>query len=160
LPVEVTRPAPGLLEMSDLELACAYEPAERGGAFDKPSFTVLPNPLRRIEAGTPLAVYFETYGLTPDETGHSQMTVEYSVRSLAEDKRFFVRKWMSPRRQEPVVQVVRDDEVAGRVRFQYVTATLTQATPGPYRLEVTITDRATQRTVQKSLDFLLVKPSD
>ena len=160
MPVQVTRPAAGLLELSDLELACAYEPAERGGPFDKPSFTVLPNPLRKIEAGTPVAVYFETYGLTPDETGHSQLTVEYSVTSLREDKRFFVRKWLNPRREEPLVQVVRDDEVAGRVRFQYVTAALAQATPGPYRLEVSITDKTTLRTAKKSLDFLLVPPSE
>jgi hypothetical protein len=160
MPIEVTRPEPGLLEMSDLELACAYEPAERGGPFDKPSFTVLPNPLRKIEAGTPVAVYFETYGLTPDETGHSQMTVEYSVTSLRKDSRFFMRKWFNPRREEPVVQVLRDDEVAGRVRFQYVTASLSQAAPGPYRLEVTITDRTTQRTAKKMLDFLLVPPSE
>jgi hypothetical protein len=160
MPFEVTRPAAGLLEISDLELACAYEPAERGGPFDKPSFTVLPNPLRRIEAGTPLAVYFETYGLTPDETGHSQMTVEYSVTSLRKDSRFFMRKWFNPRKETPVVQVVRDDEVAGRVRFEYVTAALSEAAPGPYRLEVSITDRTTQRTVTKDLDFLLVRPSE
>jgi GWxTD domain-containing protein len=160
IPVELTRPEAGLLEMSDLELACAYEPAERGGPFDKPSFTVLPNPLRKIEAGTPVAVYFETYGLTPDETGHSQITVEYSMASLRQDKRFFVRKWLNPRHEVPVVQVVRDDDVAGRVRFEYVTAALAQATPGPYRLEVSITDRATQRTVKKDLDFLLVPASE
>jgi len=156
VPVEVTHPQAGLLEMSDLELACAYEPEERGGPFDKPSFTVLPNPLRRVEAGTPVAVYFEAYGLTPDETGHSQMTVEYSVRSIAEDKRFFLRKWVAPRREDPIVQVVRDDEVAGRVRLEYVSASMTQAAPGPYRLDVTVTDRATQRAAHKTLDFLLV----
>jgi len=160
VPVEVARPQAGLLEMSDLELACAYEPEERGGPFDKPSFTVLPNPLRKVETGTPVAVYFEAYGLTPDETGHSQMTVEYSVRSIASDKRFFIRKWMAPRREDPVVQVVRDDEVAGRVRLQYVSAAMTQAAPGPYRLDVTVTDRATQRTVHKTLDFLLVPPEE
>jgi len=88
------------------------------------------------------------------------MTVQYSVTSLRKDSRFFMRKWFNPRREEPVVQVVRDDEVAGRVRFQYVTASLSQATPGPYRLEVSITDRTTLRTTKRALDFLLVPPSE
>ena len=156
LPARVTRPAAGALEISDLELACAYEPEERGGPFDKPSFTVLPNPLRQIERGTPLGVYFETYGLTPDESGRSQITVSYAVRSIAPDKRLFFRKWVNPRRSDPTVQVVRDDEVPGRARFQYVTAELKEAKPGPYRLEVSITDKTTGAVAKKELDFEIV----
>jgi hypothetical protein len=96
------------------------------------------------------------YGLTPDESGRSQITVAYAVRSLRSDKRPFFVKWVNPRREEPAVQVVRDDEVAGRVRFQYVTAELREAEPGPYRMEVAITDRATGATAKKLLDFEVV----
>jgi GWxTD domain-containing protein len=153
LPVRVSRPAAGQLEMSDLELVCSYDPELRGGPFDKTAFTVLPDPLHAIERGSPLGVYFEIYGLTPDENGRSLVSVEYTVTSIRPDKRPFFVRWVDPRKAQPKVQVLREDEVPGRIRFQYVTADLSANEPGPYRLDVRVEDRRTGYIVKKAADF-------
>ena len=46
--------------------------------------------------------------------------------------------------------------MAGRARYQYVSANLAEQAPGPYRIQVTVTDLANNVSVTKSLDFELV----
>jgi hypothetical protein len=81
--------------------------------------------------------------------------VAYTVRSLLPDKRPFFVKWVNPRRDEARVQVVREDEVRGRVRYQFVSAALTDAEPGPYRVEVEVADKLSGQTARRSLDFTI-----
>lgn len=153
LPVRVVPPLAGRVEISDIELSCQYDPDPAGGPFDKTSFRVLPNPLRDQPRGSPLGVYFEIYGLTPDESGRSQVSVEYTVRSLTPDRRPFFVQWFDPRRNQPRIQVVREDEVPGRVRFQYVSADLSELSAGPYRLEVKVEDKNSGLVAVKRADF-------
>jgi len=153
LPLRVQWALPGKLEVSDLELACAYRSEPDGSGFDKMTFGVVPDPRREVPAGRPLGVYFEIYGLVPDDAGRGQLALEYTVRSLRPDKRPFFAKWVNPRREEPRVQTVREDEVPGRVRYQYVSVDLEDPAPGPYRLEVRVTDRVSGQVAAKSLDF-------
>jgi hypothetical protein len=49
------------------------------------------------------------------------------------------------------------DDVPGRARFQYVSANLKGESPGPYRIDVTVTDLASNEVVKKSIDFELVE---
>jgi hypothetical protein len=156
IPVRVSRPSAGALELSDLELSCQYDPDARGGPFDKTAFRVLPDPLHAVPRGDPLGVYFEIYGLTPDESGRSQVSVEYTVRSIAPDKRPFFIRWADPRRNQPRVQVLREDETPGRVRFQYVRADVSTMPPGPYRLEVRVQDQRTGTVAVKRSDFRIL----
>ena len=153
LPVRVLWPLPGKLEISDLELACEYRPDLDGGAFDKLTYGVVPDPLREIPSGRPLGVYFEIYGLLPDDAGRAQLTVEYTVRSRRPDRRPFFSQWVNPRRDEPRVQTVREGEVPGRVRYQYVSLDLEDPLLGPYELEVRVTDRNSGQVAVRSLEF-------
>ena len=84
------------------------------------------------------------------------MSIEYQIQSTRKDKRPFFVKILNPKKNDPVVNVAKVDEVAGRARFQYVSANLAEQAPGPYRIQVTVTDLANNVSVTKSLDFELI----
>ena len=147
----------GRVELSDLELACARGDGAPDDPFAKADGTIIPDPLRRVARDQPLGVYFEIYNLVSDASGMSRFSFEYVIRSTRKDRRPFFVKAVNPRRNDPVVSVERSDEVAGRARFQYVTANLAQQEPGPYRIEVSVVDAATGFRTVRGLDFELVR---
>jgi GWxTD domain-containing protein len=153
LPLAVAPLLPGRLEVSDLEIACDLLPEASGGPFDKFAFAVVPNPGHRVRRDQPLRVYFEVYGLVPDEAGRSRLEMEYSVRTIAEDGRPFFLKWFDRKSRTPRVQVTREDETPGRARFQFVSADLENPDPGPYRLDVQVTDLQSGQVAARSVSF-------
>jgi len=157
LPVTVTAPLGGRLEVSDLELACGVDAGRRSTPFEKTDYAVYPNPLARAPRDQPFGFYFEVYNLVSDDKGKAQVSIEYQIQSTRKDRRPFFLKVVNPRKTDPVVNVAKVDEVAGRARFQYVSANLDKQTPGPYRIDVTVTDLTSNAAVKKSLDFELVE---
>ncbi len=147
---------PGRVELSDLELACSREAGTRASAFTKNEDSIVPNPRRRVARDQSFGMYFEIYNLVSDANGRSQVGIEYTIRSQRRDRRPFFLKVVNPRRNDPVINVERSDEIPGRARFQYVSANLAAQPVGPYRIEVTATDEATGLTATKGLDFELV----
>jgi GWxTD domain-containing protein len=156
MPFQVTDPLPGKLELSDLELACEFIPDTLGGPFDKSLYAILPSPRHEIAREQPLGVYFEIYGLVPDESGFSTLSIEYTVSSAEPDKRPFFMKLFNPGNGDPRVQAVHTDETPGRARFQYVSTDLENPEPGPYRLEIKVTDENTNQVAVKMIDFTVV----
>jgi hypothetical protein len=148
---------PGRIELSDLELACARGEATTDDAFAKIDGTIVPDPLRVVTREQPMGVYFEIYNLVTDTAGRSRFSFEYEIRSTRKDRRPFFLKAVNPRRNDPVVSVERSDEVAGRARFQYVTANLAGQEPGPYRIEVAVVDSLTGFRTVRGLDFELTR---
>ena len=147
---------PGRIELSDLELACTREPGLRADAFRKIDFAVVPNPRGRVARDQPFGIYFEIYHLVSDAAGRSRVSFEYAIRSTRKDRRPFFIKVVNPKNRDPVIRVERSDEVAGRARFQYVTADVAGQPTGPYRIEVTAIDETTGLKATKGLDFELV----
>jgi GWxTD domain-containing protein len=156
LPVNVTRPLAGKLELSDLELACEFIPDTTGGPFDKNLYAILPTARHEIASERPLGVYFEVYGLVPDETGYSKLSIEYTVSSTEQDERPFFLKLFNPGNSDPRVQAVHTEETPGRARFQYVSTELENPEPGPYKLEIKVTDEHSGQVAMKSVDFTVV----
>jgi len=154
--VTVTASQPGRLEVSDLELACGVDPGRRATPFAKTDYAVYPNPLSRAPRDQPFGFYFEVYNLVTGDAGTGQVSIEYQIQSTRKDRRPFFLKIVNPRKNDPVVNVSKVDDVPGRARFQYVSANLKQQPPGPYRIDVTVTDLASNVSVRKSLDFELV----
>ncbi|MEO6462251.1 MAG: GWxTD domain-containing protein [Candidatus Eisenbacteria bacterium] len=147
---------PGRVELSDFELACSREPGTRASAFTKNDDSIVPNPRRRVARDQPFGIYFEIYNLVSDANGRSRVAIEYTIRSSRKDRRPFFLKVVNPRKNDPVVNVERSDEIPGRARFQYVSANLAAQAPGPYRIEVKATDEASGASATKGLDFELV----
>ncbi len=157
VPVTVVPSQSGKLEISDLELACGQEAGRRNTPFAKTNYSVYPNPLARAPRDQPFGFYFEVYNLVSDEAGRGQLSIEYQIQSTRKDRRPFFLKVVNPRKNDPVVSVANVDEVPGRARFQYVSANLSEQAPGPYRIDVTVTDLTSSVVVKKSLAFDLVE---
>jgi hypothetical protein len=156
MPIEISEPFPGKLEMSDLELACEFIPDTLGGPFDKSLYAILPSPRHEVARERPLGVYFEIYGLVPDESGYSKLSIEYTIRSAEPDKRPFFLKIFNPGNDHPRVHAIHTEETPGRSRFQYVSTDLENPEPGPYRLEIKVTDQNSNQVAAKSVDFTIV----
>jgi GWxTD domain-containing protein len=156
LPIHVSPPLAGKLELSDLELACEFIPDTTGGPFDKSLYAILPTARNEIASGRPLGVYFEIYGLIPDETGYSKLSIEYTVSSAEPDERPFFLKLFNPGNGDPRVQAVHTEQTPGRARFQYVSTELDDPEPGPYTLEIKVTDENSHQVAMKTIDFTVV----
>jgi hypothetical protein len=157
VPVKVTAAGSGQLEVSDLELACGVDAGRRNSPFAKTDYAVYPNPLGRAARDQPFGFYFEVYNLVTDQAGKAQVSIEYQIQSTRKDRRPFFLKVVNPRKNDPVINVAKVDEVPGRARFQYVSANLSAQAPGPFRVDVTVTDLASNAMVKRSLDFELVQ---
>jgi len=156
VPVTVTAAMPGRLEISDLELACGIDAGKRATPFAKTDYAVYPNPMAQAPRDQPFGFYFEVYNLVSNDAGAGQLSIEYQIQSTRKDKRPFFVKIVNPKKNDPVVNVAKVDEVAGRARYQYVSANLAEQAPGPYRIQVTVTDLSSNISATKSLDFELV----
>lgn len=147
---------PGRLEVSDLELACGFDPERGETPFAKTDYAVYPNPLKRVPRDQSFGFYFEIYNLIADDENRSQVSIEYTIRSTKKDKRPFFVKFVDPKKRDPVLDVSRVNDVPGRARYQYVSANLAGQQTGPYRIEVKVTDLSNTFSVVRGLDFELV----
>jgi hypothetical protein len=154
---EVPPPQPGNIELSDLELACGFEAGPSHTPFTKTDYAVVPNPMARVPRDDPFGFYFEIYNLVTGADSRAQVATEYTIRSTKKDRRPFFVKWVASKRNDAAIVVSRTDDVPGRARFQYVSANLAGQAPGPYRIEVEVSDPATGRKATRSLDFELVE---
>ncbi|MGH7726065.1 MAG: tetratricopeptide repeat protein [Candidatus Eiseniibacteriota bacterium] len=154
--VLVSPSLPGRLEVSDLELACGMDPGRRDTPFAKTEYAVYPNPLRQVPRDQSFGFYFEIYNLITNDENQSQVSIEYTIKSTKKDKRPFFVKFVDPKKRDPVLEVARVNDVAGRARYQYVSASLAGQPVGPYRIEVKVTDLANTYSVTRAMEFELV----
>jgi GWxTD domain-containing protein len=122
------------LAMSDVVVTCGLPTGPVG------TVRLDPNPSGHVEPGEPLVAYFEVYHLARGADGEGRFEYETSVRSATPDRRVWLQRWLSPKREGEGLGFTRQDKVLGTVRRQYVSVPLTGLLPGHYRLEVTVRD--------------------
>jgi GWxTD domain-containing protein len=145
-PVRIEVPD-GTLSMSDLVVTCGLPPAPQA------SVRLDPNPTGQVAAGAPLVAYFETYHLARGPDGTGRFEYETTVRSAARDRRMWIQRWLSPKREGETLGVTRQDAVLGTVRRQYVSVPVQDLPPGRYRLDVTVRDVLTGDERRSSVEF-------
>lgn len=143
----VLAPPDSALAMSDLVVTCGLPPAPQT------SVRLDPNPTGRVAAGEPLVAYFEVYHLARGPDGTGRFEYETTVRSAARDRRMWIQRWLSPRREGEALGVTRQDAVLGTVRRQYLSVPVQDLPPGRYRLDVTVRDVLTGDERRRSAEF-------
>ena len=133
------------LAMSDLVLADFIGPAQVS-RFDRGHLHVSPNPFMRFSTQQPVFVYFELYRLGLDANDLTQFTVEYT---LTPQKR--------RRRNRAALSIRTDRSTEAPSPVEYTEIDVRKVDPGPYTLTVTITDKITGETRQRSRPLELVK---
>jgi hypothetical protein len=115
------------LAMSDVVVTCGLPTGPVG------TVRLDPNPSGHVEPGDPLVAYFEVYHLARGSDGEGRFEYETSVRSATPDRRVWLQRWLSPKREGEGLGFTRQDKVLGTVRRQYVSVPLTGLMPGRYR---------------------------
>jgi GWxTD domain-containing protein len=123
-----------VLGVSDLVVTCGLPPSP------VTSVRLAANPSASVRADEPLVAYFEVYHLTVGPNGQGRFEYETAVRSATRDKRVWLQRLLSPRREGQSLGVTRQDAVLGTVRRQYVSLPVQSLPPGRWRLEVTVRD--------------------
>jgi hypothetical protein len=144
------------LNMSDIELAYAIEPATPGGEFNKGLFSVVPNPLRRCPVELPLHVYFEAYNLTMDWNGSTSYSIEYGLAKVQSSKAFLAGIFSSNKKTTITVR----SERSGKKDWsaEHVDIDVSKLEPGKYELRVKLTDKPTGISVSRSLEVEIYEP--
>jgi len=137
------------LAMSDVVVTCGLP------AGPVSSVRLDPNPSAHVEVGQPLVAYFEVYHLARGADGEGRFEYETAVRSATPDRRIWLQRLLSPKRDGENLGFTRQDKVLGTVRRQYVSVPLTGLPPGRYRLEVTVRDVLTGDERRSAAEFWL-----
>ena len=145
----VIHAADSSLGMSDVVVTCGLPAGPVG------SVRLDPNPSGHVAPGDPLVAYFEVYHLTRGADGEGRFEYETSIRSATPDRRVWLQRWLSPRREGEGLGFTRQDKVLGTVRRQYVSVPVTGLMPGRYLLEVTVRDVLTRDERRASVEFTL-----
>ena len=106
-----------------------------------------------MSPGEPLVAYFEVYHLALGTEGQARFEYETAVRSAARDRRMWIQRWLSPRREGESLGVTRQDVVLGTVRRQYLSVPVQDLPEGRYRLDVTVRDVLTGEERRRSAEF-------
>jgi GWxTD domain-containing protein len=114
-----------------------------------------PNPSAHVAPGDPLVAYFEVYHLARGPDGEGRFEYETSIRSATPDRRIWLQRWLSPRKEGQNLGFTRQDKVLGTVRRQYVSVPLSGLLPGRYLLEVTVRDVLSGDERREVVEFVL-----
>jgi GWxTD domain-containing protein len=144
------------LNMSDIELAYAIEPATPGNEFNKGVLSVVPNPLRRSSIDRPLHVYFEAYNLTKDPTGRTSYTIEYGLTRVESPKSFLSGIFSSDKKTTITVRPERSGNKDWSA--EHIDIDVSKLVPGKYELRVKLTDKPTGISISRSLKVEIYQP--
>jgi GWxTD domain-containing protein len=145
-------PRNGSPDISDIQFASSIRNAEAGSRFAKGDLQVVPHPARAYRVPFPISFYFEIYGLDTDDDEKAFYRVEYRIVPLEK------------RRRGPILQDVPaivssafETSGYGSMQPQRLSIETKELWKGPFRLEVTVTDRRSFRTATRSADFSVLK---
>jgi GWxTD domain-containing protein len=126
--------------LSDVVVTCG---AASALVLGQTSGHVEPDPHARVEAGDPLTVYFEIYGLTPGTGGSSRFEYVCTVSSLERDKRGWITRMLAGSQTPDPVEARREETTRGPVRRQFFSVPIESLPPGRYQVEVRVRDLVT-----------------
>jgi len=141
------RASDSTLAVSDLVITCGTPLAGEA------TVRLEPDPEAVVEDDGSLTAYFEVYHLTEGADGQARFEYETEVRPVSEDRRVWLQRWLTPRREGQGLGVTREDAVFGRVRRQFVRVPAGTLPPGRYRLEVRVRDVLTGEEQRRSAGF-------
>ncbi len=143
----------GLL-ISDLKLSTGITPATTAGPFVRKGLNVVPNPGRLYARGQLVYVYYEVYNLDMDEGGRTSYETLYEITPLGMP----ALRNRRARRPDDIQTVMSffEGEGSSSEEAEYTALDTTDLEAGEYVLTVTLTDRGADRSVTRSVNFMVV----
>ena len=164
----------GALGLSDLLLADAIRPLARE-PVRRDELDVVPNPARRYAKSQPVHVYWEIYGLQPDDEGVAAYDVTLAVRVMELNREGTILggennplQILGALADAWGFSVVGDDQLeleygrevnlVGRDRaIEYLRLDLAEAPPGSYEIKLQVHDRTSDAHSERSRRFVVLK---
>jgi GWxTD domain-containing protein len=145
------------LAISDVLFAQKIAGLETTSPFARGALEVVPHPIRRYAAGSPVSVYFEVYNLGLDKAGVTDYEVEYRVVPHSSEKRGALDRF----RDEPTVFASRF-KGSGYSANQplHLAIQSENLKPGLYDFMVQIKDEYWQSIELRQATFRIVEPSE
>lgn len=166
--------AEGVLALSDLLLADAIRPLAREPAR-REELDVIPNPARRYGKNQPVHIYWEIYGLRPDESGFATYEVALAVRVLELNREGTILGGENNPLQilgaladawgfsvvgddQLELQYSREVELGERDRaIEYLGLDLAEAPPGEYEIRLRVRDSKGDEATERRRRFVVMK---
>ena len=145
----------GLL-ISDLKLSTGITPATTAGPFVRHGLNVVPNPGRLYARGQLVYVYYEVYNLDMDEGGRTSYETLYEITPLGMPA-LRNRRARRPDDMQTVMSFF-EGEGSSAEEAEYTALDTTDLEAGEYVLTVTLTDRGADKSVTRSVNFMVVEP--
>jgi len=150
---EVNLPAfTGEPSISEILFASSIEEAGENRRFVKGSLQVVPHPTRAYRIPSPVLFYFEIYALDADAGGRVFYGVGYRIVPLEK------KRWGPVLIETPTtISSSFETNGYGAMQPQRLSIATEELWEGPFRLEVTVTDRRTFRKAERAAQFNIVK---
>jgi len=149
------------LRISDIELASEIRPARLGDrerGFLKHGLYVKPYPYRTLRRGQPIFLYYEIYGLRPDEAGQVRCRVEYEVEAARKGGLLAFLSALNPFRGKGVRLTSSYDYAAEEPqRHEHLLLELGSLRPGAYRLRLKVLDQVAGSETSSEVRFQVVE---
>ena len=153
-PIRVLAFPEARLSVSSILPAYTIEPSDPSDAFARDDLRVVPNPSMRFPRRKPVYVYFEIYGLSPDEAGVTSFNIEYTLsQSRKKGKRKKLRKFGTGDSPETSITVERLGDTP--VSKEYLSLDLGKAGRGDFTLNVKISDLNSGDNAERSVELAL-----
>jgi len=152
--LEALHADPDRLEMSDLKLLTVPQDATI------PSEEAVPYPFRRLEAGQPLALFFEIYHLVYNEDDRTRYTVSYQIERRQEQDGLSGLLGGDDREKTTTRTT---NEGSSRRKKEYILlelGNLLDEKEGRLNVTVRVTDETSGQTVTRSLSFEVISPGE
>jgi hypothetical protein len=107
-----------------------------------------------VNAGDPLTVYFEVYGLAAGPGGTSRVEYVCTVSSADQDRRGWMSRLLAPKQVPDAVEARREEAHRGPVRRQFFSVPIEELPPGRYQVEVRVRDLVTRAETRRETAFV------
>ncbi len=144
------------LLISDLKLSTGITPSPSPGPFVRKGLNIVPNPGRLYQRGQLVYVYYEVYNLDLDGAGRTSYETLYEItpRGMPALRN---RRARRPDDMQTVMSFF-EGEGGSAEEAEYTALDTADLEAGEYVLTLTLTDRHTNISVSKSVNFMVVVP--
>ncbi|MBD3290985.1 GWxTD domain-containing protein [candidate division KSB1 bacterium] len=156
--IEISSISGNGLALSNVQLAFRIErDTSEGYYYTREDLEILPNPLKRFNAGDPVFIYYEIYNLQKNENGLTSFNVEYTISPNKMDESPVKKILQRLRLISPSGDITTSYPFEGNsvTEYQYQQIGLGSFSAGDYSLTLRITDLNADETATEKIHFEL-----
>ncbi len=143
------------LLISDLKLSTEITPVSEPGPFVRQGLNIVPNPGRLYLRSHLVYVYYEVYNLAMDDADRSSYETLYEITPMGMPA--LRNRFARPPGDMQTVMSFFEGEGTSAEEAEYTALDTSDLDAGEYVLTVTLTDRHSDTSVTKSVNFMVVE---